>query len=154
MFRYFVALGSASRRNDNASAMDTEADVVTSTTTSAAGGVLEKAGISQLADYDQFDDQVCEDLTLREVAEEEYDDEMDQDVDTGGGDGGYLQPAKPIRGYGEARDVLGPMPGTASGINKPDAVRRNGASFAGGVGMCIFPLLPILFGFFCVYSVT
>ncbi|CDS43791.1 kinesin protein KIF2A [Echinococcus multilocularis] len=92
-------------------AMDTDADIVTSTTA------------SRLTDFDQFDERACDDLTLRE--------EVDYDGDDGacGSAGGqddrqdWEDPHQTnIRNYPESRDMLGPMPNT-----KQDLARRSGA---------------------------
>uniref|UniRef100_A0A0R3TSD0 Homeobox domain-containing protein n=1 Tax=Rodentolepis nana TaxID=102285 RepID=A0A0R3TSD0_RODNA len=108
-----------SQRNDTT--MDTDMDVVTSTTAVQPTN----AGIGRLADFDQFDDQVCDDLTLREepdYGEEEMEQHEQEEEEEGrayvGGRGNIAQ----NRGYGESRDVLGPMPGA----NKQDLTRRNG----------------------------
>ena len=104
MFPYFVAL---SQRVNEAEGMDTDADVVTSTT------------VSRLTDFEQFDDHGCEDdITLRE--------DVDYDVDDGGGGGQDWENSHNPSGasrvnshLSEARDILGPMPGV-----KQDAVSR------------------------------
>ncbi|KAL5103267.1 Kinesin-like protein KIF2A [Taenia crassiceps] len=92
-------------------AMDTDADIVTSTTA------------SRLTDFEQFDERACDDLTLRE--------EVDCDGDDGGGGSASGQDDRQdwdnlhqinIRNHPESRDVLGPIPNA-----KQDLTRRNGA---------------------------
>nr|CDS26220.1 kinesin protein KIF2A [Hymenolepis microstoma] len=108
-----------SQRND--STMDTDADVVTSTTAVQPAN----ASISRLADFDQFDDQACDDLTLREepdYGEDEMEQHEQEEQEEGRGYLGGRGNCAQNRGYGESRDVLGPMPGA----NKQDLARRNG----------------------------
>ncbi|VDM21157.1 unnamed protein product [Hydatigera taeniaeformis] len=112
MFPHFVALSQHSSSSQRVNeAMDTDADIVTSTTT------------SRLTDFEQFDERVCDDLTLRE--------EVDYDGDDGGGGSTAGQDDRQdwenlhqtsTRNHPESRDVLGPMSNA-----KQDLVRRNGA---------------------------
>lgn len=111
MFPHFVALSQHSSSSQRVNeAMDTDADIVTSTTA------------SRLTDFEQFDERPCDDLTLRE--------EVDYDGDDGGGGSAAGQDDRQdwenlhqtnIRNHPESRDVLGPMPNA-----KQDLTRRNG----------------------------
>lgn len=106
MFPNFVALSqqsASSQRGVTEDVMDTDADVVTSTTANTGTSAV------RLTDFEQFDDQACEDLTIREQAE----------YDAGEGDVG--EGGEGNRSFGESRDLLGPMPGT-----KQDTNRRSG----------------------------
>ncbi|VUZ44277.1 unnamed protein product [Hymenolepis diminuta] len=111
-----------SRRND--ATMDTDAEMVTGTTAAQPANTC----INRLADFDQFDDQACDELTLREEPDYGEEGEMEQEEQEDGR--GYLGGKGNLaqnRGYGESRDVLGPMPGA----DKQDLARRNGGARAG-----------------------
>ncbi|KAM7534094.1 hypothetical protein Aperf_G00000109574 [Anoplocephala perfoliata] len=100
----------SSQRGVTEDMMDTDADVVTITTAKTGNSAV------RLTDFEQFNDQTCDDLTIRQQADYDAGEgDVGEYLGQGGGGGGS-------RGYGESRDVLGPMPGTKQDVN-----RRSGA---------------------------